>query len=370
MNRTPTPSKSRTAVSPKASVGKTKTDASPSTTRISRFKLRRVDETVALAQTGATSTSSSLSQNAPRTPTISQKPSLLSRRLSAQGSPFSRLTTRYSRSSALPLSLGPRKSSTQRHLANHALQLVWDRKKEEKKKQPCVFFTRFGRCKSGDKCPYMHDKTKVAICRKFLRGKCTDEACPLQHVIDKDKMPICFFFNSSPDGSGCKLGDQCPYLHVRVSPDADVCPDFVQFGGYCPRGTQCPMKHTDECQAYAQFGECPLGDKCKMRHRDKKKHKKKQQEAEGAEAVADSETSSVVQATNSENVSSVGREDDSKNEKKRKRVPNFSDQPPLERPSESAGGIDATDLKSTSHDNENDKGMEESKTKRIRPNFL
>lgn len=125
-------------------------------------------------------------------------------------------------------------------------------------------------------------------------------------------MPICFFFNSSLDGSGCKLGDACPYLHVRVAPDADVCPDFVKFGGYCPRGTECKMKHTDECQAHLQFGECPLGDRCKLRHRESKKRKKMD------ESNPTPDTGPAPDGTSHSPIESAP--------KKRKLVPNF-DQP-------------------------------------------
>ena len=33
----------------------------------------------------------------------------------------------------------------------------------------------------------------------------------------------------------------CPYLHVRLDPQAPACKDFLQ--GHCPRGAACPHKH-------------------------------------------------------------------------------------------------------------------------------
>jgi hypothetical protein len=173
--------------------------------------------------------------------------------------------------------------------------------------------------------------------------------------MDKDKMPICFFFNSSPDGSGCKLGEKCPYLHVRVSPDAEVCPDFIKFGGYCPRGAECTLKHTDECQAFAQFGECALGDKCKMRHREKKKHKQQR--------IPDGEEIDEKQVGEDDTETAGGN-------KKRKRTPNL--EPPTQQ--QEAGEIEpnseATEQvigKATEVDSALEVPV---RVKRIKPNFL
>jgi hypothetical protein len=53
-----------------------------------------------------------------------------------------------------------------------------------KKQQYCQFFTRFGECKkSGGKCPYIHDRAKVAICTKFLKGLCSNTNCKLTHKV-------------------------------------------------------------------------------------------------------------------------------------------------------------------------------------------
>lgn len=53
-----------------------------------------------------------------------------------------------------------------------------------KKRQYCQFFTRFGECKkSGGKCPYIHDRAKVVICTKFLKGLCSSTSCKLTHKV-------------------------------------------------------------------------------------------------------------------------------------------------------------------------------------------
>ncbi|CAM9506374.1 unnamed protein product [Phaeothamnion confervicola] len=52
-----------------------------------------------------------------------------------------------------------------------------------KKTEFCLFFNRFGRCNKGDGCTFLHDKSKVAVCSKFLRGECQDENCLLTHEV-------------------------------------------------------------------------------------------------------------------------------------------------------------------------------------------
>ena len=37
------------------------------------------------------------------------------------------------------------------------------------KKQPkhyCMYYNRFGKCNRGDKCPFIHDPDKVAVCTR------------------------------------------------------------------------------------------------------------------------------------------------------------------------------------------------------------
>ena len=50
----------------------------------------------------------------------------------------------------------------------------------------CVFFNRTGRCFAQDKCLFLHDKTKVTVCRKYLTaGSCGNKACTLRHEFDQ-----------------------------------------------------------------------------------------------------------------------------------------------------------------------------------------
>ncbi|KAF2069548.1 hypothetical protein CYY_009139 [Polysphondylium violaceum] len=109
---------------------------------------------------------------------------------------------------------------------------------KSKKKQYCLYYNRFGKCNSGDKCKYIHDKSKIRTCPKFLSGTCQDSECHLKHEItDLEQMPICYLYLK---GMCTKVN--CPYLHVFVSKNAKLCPDFQK--GYCPNGSACTMKHT------------------------------------------------------------------------------------------------------------------------------
>lgn len=112
-----------------------------------------------------------------------------------------------------------------------ALAVAEKSKREKLEKQYCMFFNRFGRCNNGDKCTYIHDPSKVAVCTKFLKGLCADADCPFSHKVDKDKMPVCYHFLNS----FCK-NENCPYSHVKVNSGASVCQDFLKgliFDGVC-----------------------------------------------------------------------------------------------------------------------------------------
>ena len=48
----------------------------------------------------------------------------------------------------------------------------------------CLFFSRFGYCRLEGKCHYIHDTSKVIVCRKYLGGMCTNPNCLLNHTLD------------------------------------------------------------------------------------------------------------------------------------------------------------------------------------------
>lgn len=58
----------------------------------------------------------------------------------------------------------------------------------------CPWVRRTGKCKERTRCKYVHDSSKVAVCPKWLQGRCADDACPLQHQLRPELMPVCSFF--------------------------------------------------------------------------------------------------------------------------------------------------------------------------------
>eukprot|EP01126_Amoeba_proteus_P060186 TRINITY_DN7934_c0_g1_i4.p1 TRINITY_DN7934_c0_g1~~TRINITY_DN7934_c0_g1_i4.p1 ORF type:complete len:242 (-),score=14.06 TRINITY_DN7934_c0_g1_i4:107-832(-) len=122
----------------------------------------------------------------------------------------------------------------------------------DKTPQICLYFTRYGKCRNGLKCPFTHDPRKVAVCTNFLRGKCSETSCTLRHSSHLKNHTICHYFLQ-----GICTNSNCPFTHVKVNENAATCPDFVK--GYCPRGTTCKLKHIK------QKGE-PM---CKVREKKK-----------------------------------------------------------------------------------------------------
>uniref|UniRef100_A0ACD5ZE11 Uncharacterized protein n=1 Tax=Avena sativa TaxID=4498 RepID=A0ACD5ZE11_AVESA len=121
-----------------------------------------------------------------------------------------------------------------RMLANEKVRwsLHTVRSRLAKKQQYCQFFTRFGECKKpGGKCLYIHDRAKVTICTKFLKGLCSDTSCKLTHKVLPERMQDCSYFLK-----GLCTNTACPYRHVKVNSNAPVCEDFLK--GYCADGDE------------------------------------------------------------------------------------------------------------------------------------
>ncbi|XP_066936656.1 probable serine/threonine-protein kinase nek3 [Clytia hemisphaerica] len=161
-----------------------------------------------------------------------------------------------------------RKVSSKQIVASHVLKrsriLTQSQRKKTNKTKYCLFYNRFGKCKRGEECPFIHDPSKVAVCTRFLRGTCKDEQCPFSHKVDPSKMPVCSYFLL-----GKCTKDDCPYRHVNVSEDADVCQDFLN--GYCALDDKCKKKHVLECQEFMNSGKCSKGKTCKLYHRTRKR---------------------------------------------------------------------------------------------------
>ena len=139
-------------------------------------------------------------------------------------------------------------------------------KSQTRSRQYCMFFNKFGKCNKREKgvCPYIHDREKVAVCRKFLAGNCHNERCLLSHKAAPEKMPSCKFFLEGL----CTKGDDCPYRHVKVNEAAEVCPDYLK--GFCPAGDDCKRRHVNACPHFEARGACPRGDKCPLPHNAKR----------------------------------------------------------------------------------------------------
>ncbi|KAF0931353.1 hypothetical protein E2562_004493, partial [Oryza meyeriana var. granulata] len=129
-----------------------------------------------------------------------------------------------------------------------------------KKQQYCQFFTRFGECKKPrGKCPYIHDRAKVTICTKFLKGLCSNTSCKLTHKVLPERTPDCSYFLR-----GLCTNIACPYRHVKVNLNSPVCEDFLK--GYCADGDECHKKHSYVCPIFEATGECPQRSRCKLHH--------------------------------------------------------------------------------------------------------
>ncbi|KAJ4840051.1 hypothetical protein Tsubulata_038184 [Turnera subulata] len=142
-----------------------------------------------------------------------------------------------------------------------------------KKRKYCQFYTRFGKCNKDDgKCPYIHDKSKIAVCTKFLNGLCSNPDCKLTHEVIPERMPDCSFFSQ-----GLCTNKDCPYRHVHVNPNASTCEGFLR--GYCADGNECRKKHSNICPVYEATGSCPQGSKCKLHHPKKRTKRRKSKQS-------------------------------------------------------------------------------------------
>ncbi|OCF44396.1 hypothetical protein I317_01656 [Kwoniella heveanensis CBS 569] len=132
-----------------------------------------------------------------------------------------------------------------------------------KSQQLCRYFTKTGRCNFGLTCPHIHDPARVSICPRYLRGTCElGASCPLSHTPSPHNTPSCLRFQAT---SSCSVPD-CPYPHVKVSPDAPVCEAFAR-GRWCPKEAgECEELHVWECPEFRSKGTCPKGGKCGLRH--------------------------------------------------------------------------------------------------------
>lgn len=121
-----------------------------------------------------------------------------------------------------------------------------------------------GSCPKGPRCRYMHDPTKVALCKDFLKdGRCANgESCDLSHDITPERTPNCVHF-----AKGYCTKPDCPYTHSKAPPSAPVCRAFG-FNGYCEKGADCTERHVFECPDFSNTGRCKVKG-CKLLHRER-----------------------------------------------------------------------------------------------------
>ncbi|KAF7533374.1 hypothetical protein G7054_g7125 [Neopestalotiopsis clavispora] len=129
---------------------------------------------------------------------------------------------------------------------------------------PCKTFSWTGSCIKGPNCRFVHDPSKVAICRDWLfKNDCPNgDACDLVHENSEQRTPLCLHF-----ANGKCHNDSCLYVHAEHSQTDPVCRDFG-FHGYCERGAKCPDRHVFECPDFSNTGVCKTKG-CKLLHRER-----------------------------------------------------------------------------------------------------
>ncbi|KAK7952438.1 uncharacterized protein PG986_008166 [Apiospora aurea] len=128
----------------------------------------------------------------------------------------------------------------------------------------CKTFSWTGSCAKGPRCRYVHDPSKVAICRDWLlKGQCQKgDACDLSHDITEERVPLCMHF-----ANGNCRNEKCSYLHVEHSQTDLVCRAFG-FCGWCDKGASCSERHVFECPDFSNTGVCKTKG-CKHLHRER-----------------------------------------------------------------------------------------------------
>ncbi|KAG0206778.1 hypothetical protein BGX28_001851 [Mortierella sp. GBA30] len=147
-------------------------------------------------------------------------------------------------------------------LAKRAAQQALKQKRDKAapKRSFCKFFTRFGQCSRAPQCPFIHSRTHLAICKKFLRGICpnTSSTCKLSHTPSANTTPACSHFQRN----GCTK-DNCLYPHIRINPQAQICRPFATEG-WCDAGINCKDRHVWICPDFGTMAGCKK--RCGLAH--------------------------------------------------------------------------------------------------------
>eukprot|EP00127_Corallochytrium_limacisporum_P001371 Clim_evm10s54 gene=Clim_evmTU10s54 len=134
-----------------------------------------------------------------------------------------------------------------------------------REKQICRAFASTGRCKFGDRCRNLHERTGG------------------DNGTDERPQEICRAFAAK---GRCNFGDKCRHKHERAegqqnanggdnSNQRGVCVAF-RDKGFCRYGDKCRYRHDTSnapgqeeqgiCRAFSERGWCKYGDKCKHKH--------------------------------------------------------------------------------------------------------
>ena len=145
-----------------------------------------------------------------------------------------------------------------------------------------------GSCAKGPRCRYIHDPSKVAVCKEFLqKGSCpSGDSCDLSHELTPERTPACLHF-----ARGNCSNANCHYTHVRVSPSALVCRLFGIYG-YCENGANCENRHVHECPDFSNTGKCTTKG-CKLLHRHKASVMRTTVEEEGSDVSSDEDDEEI-----------------------------------------------------------------------------
>lgn len=119
---------------------------------------------------------------------------------------------------------------------------------------------RLGICSRNIGCPFVHSRSHLAICKKFLRGVCsnTEATCKLSHTPSPHTVPACVHFQRA----ACNK-DNCVYPHVRTNPQAPICRPFATEG-WCEAGINCKDRHVWMCPDFVTEAGCKK--KCGLPH--------------------------------------------------------------------------------------------------------
>ncbi|KAF9146527.1 hypothetical protein BG015_011573 [Linnemannia schmuckeri] len=148
----------------------------------------------------------------------------------------------------------------EKRAAQQALKAKRSRMAPKKAKPFCKYYTRFGICSRSIGCPFVHSRSHLAICKKFLRGVCpnTEATCKLSHTPSPHTVPACVHFQRA----ACNK-DDCVYPHVRTNPQAPICRPFATEG-WCEAGINCKDRHVWMCPDFVTEAGCKK--KCGLPH--------------------------------------------------------------------------------------------------------